>query len=30
VPMKIYLVLVVAAAVFGAVMPYPPTGGGRR
>jgi len=28
--MKIYLVLVAASGVLGAVMPYPPTIGGRR
>jgi hypothetical protein len=30
VQMKIYLVLVAASAVLGAVMPHPPTSGGRR
>jgi len=29
-PMKIYLVLVAASAVLGAVMPHPPTSGGGR
>jgi hypothetical protein len=30
VPMKIHLILIAASAVLGAVMPHPPTSGGRR